>query len=152
MRTLCPNCEQNRTASPPLITQITAGSEGRLRPPPHEVTAPASTFVQQPSITPVKGSYSLTVQPGYIYTLTTTTGQGHGTAASPAQGALSLPYSDSFDSDAIDQQPVTWPSSRAPSRSSRAAPAGPGAASSSRRRSSRSNGTATPAPTPSAAT
>jgi hypothetical protein len=65
----------------------------------------ASTFVQQPSITPVNGSYSLTVQPGYIYTLTTTTGQGHGTAASPAQGALPLPYSDSFDSDAVDQQP-----------------------------------------------
>jgi Glycosyl hydrolase family 59/Ricin-type beta-trefoil lectin domain/Galactocerebrosidase, C-terminal lectin domain len=65
----------------------------------------ATTFVQQPSITPANGSYSLTVQPGYVYTLTTTTGQGKGTAASPAQGTLALPYSDSFDSDTIDQQP-----------------------------------------------
>jgi hypothetical protein len=62
-------------------------------------------LVQQPDITPSGGSYSLTVQPGYIYTLTTTTGQGKGTAAGPAQAGLPLPYSDSFDSDAVDQQP-----------------------------------------------
>ena len=68
-------------------------------------TSPASYFVQQSSITPSGGSYSLTVQPGYIYTLTTTTGQGKGTATSPAQGTLALPYSDNFDSDTIDQQP-----------------------------------------------
>jgi len=65
----------------------------------------ANTFAQQASITPVNGSYSLTVQPGYIYTLTTTTGQGKGTAASPAQSTLGLPYSDSFDSDTVGQQP-----------------------------------------------
>ena len=50
-------------------------------------------FAQQASITPSNGAYSLTVQPGYIYTLTTTTGQGKGTAASPAQSTLGLPYS-----------------------------------------------------------
>ena len=53
-------------------------------------TSPPATrrryFVQQPAITPVDGCYSLTVQPGYIYSLTTTTGQGKGTAASPAPG------------------------------------------------------------------
>ena len=65
----------------------------------------ANTFVQQPGITPSDGSYSLTVQPGYIYTLTTTTGQGKGTAASPAQGTLPLPYSGDFDSDTVGQQP-----------------------------------------------
>jgi Glycosyl hydrolase family 59/Ricin-type beta-trefoil lectin domain/Galactocerebrosidase, C-terminal lectin domain len=65
----------------------------------------ANTFTQQASITPSNGSYSLTVQPGYIYTLTTTTGQGRGTAASPAQSTLSLPYSDSFDGDTVGQQP-----------------------------------------------
>jgi hypothetical protein len=70
-----------------------------------ESSNPADYFVQQPSITPSGGSYSLTVQPGYIYSLTTTSGQGKGTAASPASGSLSLPYSDNFDNDTIDQQP-----------------------------------------------
>jgi len=64
-----------------------------------DVNAPtaANTFVQQASITPSNGSYSLTVQPGYIYTLTTTSGQAQGTAAGPAQSTLTLPYSDNFD-------------------------------------------------------
>jgi hypothetical protein len=72
-----------------------------------DVNAPtaANTFVQQASITPASGSYSLTVQPGYIYTLTTTTGQAKGTATSPAQSTLSLPYSDTFASDTVGQQP-----------------------------------------------
>ncbi|MEV5718564.1 ricin-type beta-trefoil lectin domain protein [Amycolatopsis mediterranei] len=61
----------------------------------------ADYFVHTTDLTPSGGSYSLTVQPGYVYTLTTTTGQGKGTAAGPAPGALSLPYSDSFDSNAI---------------------------------------------------
>jgi hypothetical protein len=65
----------------------------------------ANTFAQQASITPVNGAYSLTVQPGYIYTLTTTTGPGKGTAASPAESTLTLPYSDSFDGDTVGQQP-----------------------------------------------
>jgi hypothetical protein len=62
-------------------------------------------FVHSQDITPVNGSFSLTLQPGYVYSLTTTTGQGKGTAASPAQGSLSLPYSDNFDSDTVGQQP-----------------------------------------------
>ena len=66
---------------------------------------PADWFVQQPTITPSGGSYTLTVQPGYIYSLTTTSGQGKGAAAGPAAGSLSLPYSDTFDSDTVDQQP-----------------------------------------------
>ncbi len=66
---------------------------------------PAGYFVQRPDIAPSGGSYSLTVQPGYIYTLTTTTGQGKGTAAGPAQAGFPLPYSDNFDSDTADQQP-----------------------------------------------
>ncbi len=65
----------------------------------------ADYLVPQPNISPSGGSYTLTVQPGYVYTLTTTTGQGKGAATSPAQGSLALPYSDTFDSDAVDQQP-----------------------------------------------
>jgi Ricin-type beta-trefoil lectin domain/Concanavalin A-like lectin/glucanases superfamily len=40
-----------------------------------------------------------------VYSLTTTTGQGKGTAAPPAQGTLNLPYSDNFDGDTAGQQP-----------------------------------------------
>jgi hypothetical protein len=65
----------------------------------------SSWFVHSTDITPSNGSFSLTVQPGFVYSLTTTTGQGKGTAASPGQGTLSLPYSDNFDGDTASQQP-----------------------------------------------
>ncbi len=61
----------------------------------------ADYFVRGADITPSGGTYSLTVQPGRVYTVTTTTGQGKGTATSPAQRSMSLPYSDSFNSDAV---------------------------------------------------
>jgi O-glycosyl hydrolase len=66
---------------------------------------PSTWFVHSADITPTGGSFSLTLQPGYVYSLSTTTGQGKGTATSPAQGSLSLPYSDNFDSDLAGQQP-----------------------------------------------
>ena len=59
---------------------------------------PADWFVQQSDVTPSNGSYSLTLQPNRIYSVTTTTGQAKGTATSPASGTLTLPYSDNFDS------------------------------------------------------
>jgi O-glycosyl hydrolase len=67
---------------------------------------PSAWFVHSADITPAGGSFSLTLQPGFVYSLTTTSGQGKGTAASPAQGSLSLPYSDNFDSAATGQQPA----------------------------------------------
>src|SRR5215472_13772379 len=68
-------------------------------------STPANWFVHASDITPSGGSFSLTVQPGYVYSITTTTGQGKGTGASPAQGTLALPYSDNFDGDTAGQQP-----------------------------------------------
>jgi len=65
----------------------------------------SSWFVHSSDITPSGGSFSLTVQPGFVYSLTTTTGQGKGTAASPGPGTLALPYSDNFDSGTAGQQP-----------------------------------------------
>jgi hypothetical protein len=62
------------------------------------------SFVQGSDITPSGGSFSLTVQPGYVYSITTTTGQGRGTATSPAQGTLQLPYADSFDSYPVGRE------------------------------------------------
>ena len=65
----------------------------------------ASTdFVHTQDITPSNGTYSLTMQPGYIYTVTTTTGQGKGTAAGPAGHQLALPYSDNFDNDVTNTE------------------------------------------------
>ena len=96
------------TAAQTVNVSVSGGlSTGTVHVWATDVNAPAAanTFVQQASITPSNGAYSLTVQPGYIYTLTTTTGQGKGTAASPSQSTLALPYSDSFDSDTVDQQP-----------------------------------------------
>jgi hypothetical protein len=65
----------------------------------------SSWFVHSADITPSGGSFSLTVQPGFVYSITTTTGQGKGTAASPGPGTLALPYSDGFDSGTAGQQP-----------------------------------------------
>ncbi|SEN77595.1 Glycosyl hydrolase family 59, partial [Actinacidiphila rubida] len=60
----------------------------------------ATDFVHTQDVTPSGGSYTLTLQPGWIYTVSTTTGQGKGTATGPAAHALALPYTDSFDGDA----------------------------------------------------
>jgi Glycosyl hydrolase family 59/Concanavalin A-like lectin/glucanases superfamily len=58
--------------------------------------SPSQWFVQQPSIIPAGGKFTITLQPGWVYSLTTTTGQGKGTAAGPSSGNFPLPYSDSL--------------------------------------------------------
>ena len=57
---------------------------------------PAQWFVRQPDITPVHGRFTLTIKPGYVYSLTTTSGQGRGTAAGPPAAALRLPYGNNL--------------------------------------------------------
>jgi hypothetical protein len=49
-------------------------------------------------LTPAAGSFSVNLDPGYVYTLTTGAGGGKGAAAGPVPHALGLPYSDGFDS------------------------------------------------------
>jgi hypothetical protein len=66
---------------------------------------PANWFVQEPDITAQGGHFTATLQPGRIYTFTTTTGQGHGSAASPPRSAWPLPYSDNFDKYPADATP-----------------------------------------------
>jgi O-glycosyl hydrolase len=61
-------------------------------------------FVHKPDVTPSGGSYTTTLQPGFVYSFTTTSGQGKGTATGPAQHGLALPYRDSFDSDATNTE------------------------------------------------
>jgi hypothetical protein len=57
---------------------------------------PADWFNHVEDITPSGGTFSLTIQPGYVYSLTTTTGQSKGAAAGPNASPLALPYSDSL--------------------------------------------------------
>jgi len=65
---------------------------------------PSEQFVHTADVTPSGGSFSVTLKPGYVYTLTTTTGQGKGTALPPARASLGLPYADTFDGYATGQQ------------------------------------------------
>ena len=101
--------ETTQASSPQTVTyNVTGGlSAGTVHVWTTNVNSsnPADWFVHSQDITPGNGSFSLTLQPGSVYSLTTTTGQGKGTAISPPQGSLSLPYSDNFDSDAAGQQP-----------------------------------------------
>jgi len=67
-------------------------------------TKPTDHFVRQADVTPSGGSYTLTLQPGRVYSLTTTTGQGKGTATSPPVHNLALPYTDTFDSYPVNAE------------------------------------------------
>lgn len=52
---------------------------------------------------PVRGgSFRYTFEPDSLYSLTTTTGQGKGTAAAPAAGAFPLPYHEDFESTPLN--------------------------------------------------
>ena len=61
-------------------------------------------LVHTTDVTPSNGSFTVTLQPGYVYTLSTTTGQRKGTATSPASGNFPLPYQDNFDSYAVGRE------------------------------------------------
>ena len=50
--------------------------------------SPSQWFVRQPDMTPSDGKFTLTLQPGWVHPLTTTTGQGHGTAAGRAAASF----------------------------------------------------------------
>ncbi len=55
-------------------------------------------FVHSADIKPKSGTFSLTLQPNWVYTISTSTGQGKGTAVSPPSAALALPYTDDYES------------------------------------------------------
>ncbi|HEY7176834.1 MAG TPA: galactosylceramidase, partial [Micromonosporaceae bacterium] len=67
---------------------------------------PGSYFVRQPDITPAGGTWTATLQPGRVYSFTTTTGAGRGTQASPPPAPLALPYSDNFDGGTLGREPT----------------------------------------------
>lgn len=43
------------------------------------------------------GEIALTLEPGHVYSLTTTSGQGKGDTASPSQAPFALPYTEDFE-------------------------------------------------------
>jgi hypothetical protein len=62
-------------------------------------------FVQQADIPVVNGTYQITLEPGAVYSVTTTTGQRKGDASPPAATAFPLSYRDDFESGRRGQQP-----------------------------------------------
>ncbi|MGN6367748.1 MAG: galactosylceramidase [Phycisphaerae bacterium] len=55
-------------------------------------------FIQQPSIHPENGAFTLTAEPNTIYSLSTTTGQQKGSFENiPADKPFPFPYSETFD-------------------------------------------------------
>jgi hypothetical protein len=62
-------------------------------------------FVKQSDIIPNNGTYSVVFQPGYVYSISTTTGQGKGTTTSPPSATLGLPYTENFEEDSLGEIP-----------------------------------------------
>ncbi|MFI9272827.1 RICIN domain-containing protein [Kitasatospora sp. NPDC052896] len=61
-------------------------------------------LVPGPDLTATGGTYQLTLQPGHLYTVTTTTGQGAGDTVPPERARLALPYADSLAGTATGQE------------------------------------------------
>ncbi|MFC8436001.1 galactosylceramidase [Streptomyces sp. NPDC057253] len=62
-------------------------------------------WVSQSDISPSGGSFTATLKPGYAYSFTTLSTTGRGTAASPPQAPLALPYGNGFESDTPGHEP-----------------------------------------------
>ena len=65
----------------------------------------SSWFLKQSDITPSNGVFSITLEPNYLYTITTTTGQGKGAATPPGSSTMALPYVDDFNGYALSKIP-----------------------------------------------
>jgi hypothetical protein len=63
------------------------------------------TFDHVTDLTPAGGSISVTLDPNSLYTFTTTTGQGRGTATPPAKAAFPMPYRDDFEKTDVGRAP-----------------------------------------------
>ena len=58
---------------------------------------PGRWMTREPDPVPVGGALSLTLRPGYAYSLTTVSAGERGTAAGPGRHGLALPYTDDFE-------------------------------------------------------
>ena len=68
-------------------------------------TNSSRTFEHVADIMPVNAAFTYTFGPDSLYSLTTTTGQGKGSAQPPPAAPFPLPYADGFDSTPIGRSP-----------------------------------------------
>jgi O-glycosyl hydrolase len=59
--------------------------------------AAPTNFARLPDLTASSGHYTMTLQPGYVYSLTTMETHDKGVATSPAAHPMPLPYADDFN-------------------------------------------------------
>ena len=64
-----------------------------------------AAFERQQDIPVTGGGYELTLEPDAVYSVTTTTGQRHGTATPPAATPFPRTYRDDFEAGTLGQQP-----------------------------------------------
>ncbi len=63
------------------------------------------TFEDVAELIPKHNSFSYTFDPGSLYSLTTTTGQGKGSTEPPADKSFPFPYQESFETTALTKAP-----------------------------------------------
>ena len=68
-------------------------------------TNSSRTFEQVASVKPANDTFEYTFDPDSLYSVTTTTGQGKGTAQPPAAAAFPLPYADNFEETPLKHTP-----------------------------------------------
>jgi O-glycosyl hydrolase len=66
---------------------------------------PSDWFVKLADIHPVQGEFSLDLEPGRVYSVTTTTGQAKGAAEAPPSAPFPLPFADNFKSYRAGKMP-----------------------------------------------
>jgi hypothetical protein len=92
------------TAAQSFTATVTGGlSTGTVRVWSTAVNG-SDNLVRGADLTPSGGTFTLNLQPGRVYTLTTTTGPGKSTATGPAAASFALPYTDSYDSYAVGRE------------------------------------------------
>jgi hypothetical protein len=88
------------TAPQNVTLTVTGGLRARVlhvRSTELDSTDPSTWFARGDDLRPDgAGAYTITLQPGRVYTLSTVQGE-KGTATSPASGSLRLPYTPSFE-------------------------------------------------------
>jgi hypothetical protein len=76
-----------------------------LRPLDVWLTSERQQFIKLQPLAPEDGAYTINVEPGSLYTLTTTRGQAKGAAAPPASMPFPFPYKEDFEGTATNKTP-----------------------------------------------